>query len=49
MPDRNQDQPEATTADQGGGLTAYRLPWTLDEPAWQVTADLEPIPEADLF
>ena len=50
MPDRQQPQPEAGTgADKDGALVAYRLAWGLDHPEWQVTTDLEPIPEADMF
>lgn len=50
MPDRQQPQPEAGAApDKDGGLVAYRLPWSPDQPEWQATADLEPIPEADMF
>lgn len=50
MPDRQQPQPEAAVGPgKDGGLVAYRFPWGPDASEWQVTDDLEPVPEADLF
>ena len=46
---RKQPGAEAREADTQAGLTAYRLAWTRDEPSWQLTADLEPVPEAETF
>lgn len=53
MSDRQQEQPqaeaEAEAANSGTGLVAYRRQWGRDSPRWEVTADLEPLPEADMF
>jgi hypothetical protein len=51
MPDPRHDQAEAEAreADASPGLTAYRHQWSRDLPSWQITADIDPIPEADMF
>jgi hypothetical protein len=51
MRDRKEDQREsdAEAADVQTGLVVYRHQWGQALPLWEVTADLEPIPEAELF